>query len=221
MISIKNLTKIYDDKTKALDNINLDLDNNFISIVGQSGSGKSTLLNIIGGIDTPTDGEVLVDDLNISKLTSDELAEYRNKYIGFIFQSFYLDNSYTVLENVMMPLIIARVEKKKRIEMAEAALDKLGILDLKDKSSSDISGGEAQRVAIARAIVNNPKIILADEPTGNLDETYEEEIFSQLRQLADLGKCVIVVSHSTDVKKYANVVYKLENGMLVMIDERK
>ena len=214
MISIKNLTKIYDDKTKALDNINLDLDNNFISIVGQSGSGKSTLLNIIGGIDTPTDGEVLVDDLNISKLTSDELAEYRNKYIGFIFQSFYLDNSYTVLENVMMPLIIARVEKKKRIEMAEAALDKLGILDLKDKSSSDISGGEAQRVAIARAIVNNPKIILADEPTGNLDSKNGEIVMDLLKEISK-DRMVIMVTHNNEYTKYSDKVITISDGKVL------
>ena len=214
MISIKNLSKIYDDKTKALDNINLDLDNNFISIVGQSGSGKSTLLNIIGGIDTPTDGEVLVDDLNISKLTSDELAEYRNKYIGFIFQSFYLDNSYTVLENVMMPLIIARVEKKKRIEMAEAALDKLGILDLKDKSSSDISGGEAQRVAIARAIVNNPKIILADEPTGNLDSKNGEIVMDLLKEISK-DRMVIMVTHNNEYTKYSDKVITISDGKVL------
>ena len=214
MISIKNLTKIYDDKTKALDNINLDLDNNFISIVGQSGSGKSTLLNIIGGIDTPTDGEVLVDELNISKLTSDELAEYRNKYIGFIFQSFYLDNSYTVLENVMMPLIIARVDKKKRIEMAEAALDKLGILDLKDKSSSDISGGEAQRVAIARAIVNNPKIILADEPTGNLDSKNGEIVMDLLKEISK-DRMVIMVTHNNEYTKYSDKVITISDGKVL------
>ena len=214
MITIKNLTKIYDDKTKALDNISLDLDSNFISIVGQSGSGKSTLLNIIGGIDTPTDGEVLVDELNISKLTSDELAEYRNKYIGFIFQSFYLDNSYTVLENVMMPLIIARVDKKKRIEMAEAALDKLGILDLKDKSSSDISGGEAQRVAIARAIVNNPKIILADEPTGNLDSKNGEIVMDLLKEISK-NRMVIMVTHNNEYTKYSDKVITISDGKII------
>ena len=214
MITIKNLTKIYDDKTKALDNISLDLDSNFISIVGQSGSGKSTLLNIIGGIDTPTDGEVLVDELNISKLTSDELAEYRNKYIGFIFQSFYLDNSYTVLENVMMPLIIARVDKKKRIEMAEAALDKLGILDLKDKSSSDISGGEAQRVAIARAIVNNPKIILADEPTGNLDSKNGEIVMDLLKEISK-NRMVIMVTHNNEYTKYSDKVITISDGKVL------
>ena len=214
MITIKNLTKIYDDKTKALDNINLVLDNNFISIVGQSGSGKSTLLNIIGGIDTPTNGEVLVDELNISKLTSDELAEYRNKYIGFIFQSFYLDNSYTVLENVMMPLIIARVDKKKRIEMAEAALDKLGILDLKDKSSSDISGGEAQRVAIARAIVNNPKIILADEPTGNLDSKNGEIVMDLLKEISK-DRMVIMVTHNNEYTKYSDKVITISDGKVL------
>ena len=214
MISIKNLTKIYDDKTKALDSINLDLDNNFISIVGQSGSGKSTLLNIIGGIDTPTNGEVLVDDLNISKLTSDELAEYRNKYIGFIFQSFYLDSSYTVIENVMIPLIIARVDKKKRIEMAEAALDKLGILDLKDKSSSDISGGEAQRVAIARAIVNNPKIILADEPTGNLDSKNGEIVMDLLKEISK-DRMVIMVTHNNEYTKYSDKVITISDGKVL------
>ncbi len=214
MITITNLTKIYDDKTKALDNINLVLDNNFISIVGQSGSGKSTLLNIIGGIDTPTDGEVLVDELNISKLTSDELAEYRNNYIGFIFQSFYLDNSYTVLENVIMPLIIARVDKKKRIEMAEAALDKLGILDLKDKSSSDISGGEAQRVAIARAIVNNPKIILADEPTGNLDSKNGEIVMDLLKEISK-DRMVIMVTHNNEYTKYSDKVITISDGKVL------
>ena len=214
MISIKNLTKIYDDKTKALDNINLDLDNNFISIVGQSGSGKSTLLNIIGGIDTPTEGEVIVEDLNISNLSSDELADYRNKYIGFIFQSFYLDNSYTVLENVITPLIIGRVDRKKRIEMAEVALEKLGILDLKDKSSSDISGGEAQRVAIARAIVNNPKIILADEPTGNLDSKNGEIVMDLLKEISK-DRMVIMVTHNNEYTKYSDKVITISDGKVI------
>jgi len=214
MISIKNLTKIYDDKTKALDNINLDLDNNFISIVGQSGSGKSTLLNIIGGIDTPTEGEVIVEDLNISNLSSDELADYRNKYIGFIFQSFYLDNSYTVLENVITPLIIGRVDRKKRIEMAEVALEKLGILDLKDKLSSDISGGEAQRVAIARAIVNNPKIILADEPTGNLDSKNGEIVMDLLKEISK-DRMVIMVTHNNEYTKYSDKVITISDGKVI------
>ncbi len=214
MIRINTLTKIYDDKTKALDNINVILDDSFISIIGQSGSGKSTLLNIIGGIDTPTEGEVIVDDLTISNLSSDELADYRNRYIGFIFQSFYLDSSYTVIENVMVPLIIARIDKNKRIEMAENALNKLGILGLKDKLSTEISGGEAQRVAIARAIVNNPKIILADEPTGNLDSKNGEIVMNLLKEISK-DRMVIMVTHNNEYTRYSDRVITISDGKVI------
>lgn len=214
MISISNLTKIYDDKTKALDNVNLTINENFVSIVGKSGSGKSTLLNIIGGIDDPTSGEVIVDDLNISKLKSDELADYRNKYIGFIFQSFYLDDSYTVLENVTIPLIINRIEKKKRIELGEEALKKLGIFELKDKLVTEISGGESQRVAIARTLVNNPKIILADEPTGNLDSVNGEIVMNILKEISK-EKMVIMVTHNNEYTKYSDRIITISDGKVI------
>lgn len=214
MIKINNLTKIYNDNTKALDSINTIIDENFVAIVGKSGSGKSTLLNLIGGIDNSTNGEIIIDDLNICKLSSDCLAEYRNNYIGFIFQSFYLDDSYTVLENVMVPLIIKGIKKKQRIEMASEILKKVGIIELKDKLISEISGGEAQRVAIARALVNDPKIILADEPTGNLDSSNGELIMGLLKDISK-EKMVIMVTHNIEYLKYADRVIELCDGKIL------
>jgi len=214
MITVKNVTKIYEDKTKALDDVSVVFDSSFISIIGQSGSGKSTLLNLIGGIDTVTSGEIIIDDFNIANLSSDELAEYRNKHIGFIFQSFYLDSNYTVIENVMIPLIIGRVNKNDRIKMAEEALKKLGIYELRNKLTTDISGGEAQRVAIARAIVNNPKVILADEPTGNLDSKNGEIVMNLLKEISK-DRMVIMVTHNPEYTKYSDRVITISDGKIV------
>ena len=213
MITVKNVTKIYEDKTKALDDVSVVFDSSFISIIGQSGSGKSTLLNLIGGIDTVTSGEIIIDDFNIANLSSDELAEY-NKHIGFIFQSFYLDNNYTVIENVMIPLIIGRVNKNDRIKMAEEALKKLGIYDLRNKLTTEISGGEAQRVAIARAIVNNPKVILADEPTGNLDSKNGEIVMNLLKEISK-DRMVIMVTHNPEYTKYSDRVITISDGKII------
>ncbi len=214
MIKINNLSKIYKDNTQALDNVNLTLNNNFISIVGQSGSGKSTLLNMIGGIDRPTSGEIIIDDLDISKLNDNELSLYRNKNIGFIFQSFYLNGNYKVIENVMLPLIIANIKKKEREILATEVLVKLGILHLKDKYASEISGGEAQRVAIARAIVNNPKILLADEPTGNLDSKNGIMVMDLLKEISK-DRMVIMVTHNLDYTKYSDEVITISDGKIV------
>lgn len=214
MIKINSLSKIYKDNTQALDNVNLTLNNNFISIVGQSGSGKSTLLNMIGGIDRPTSGEIIIDDLDISKLDDNELSLYRNKNIGFIFQSFYLNGNYKVIENVMLPLIIANVKKKEREILATEVLVKLGILHLKDKYASEISGGEAQRVAIARAIVNNPKILLADEPTGNLDSKNGIMVMDLLKEISK-DRMVIMVTHNLEYTKYSDEVITISDGKIV------
>ena len=214
MITVKNVTKIYEDKTKALDDVSVVFDSSFISIIGQSGSGKSTLLNLIGGIDTVTSGEIIIDDFNIANLSSDELAEYRNKHIGFIFQSFYLDSNYTVIENVMIPLIIGRVNKNDRIKMAEEALKKLGIYELRNKLTTEISGGEAQRVAIARAIVNNPKVILADEPTGNLDSKNGEIVMNLLKEISK-DRMVIMVTHNPEYTKYSDRVITISDGKII------
>ena len=214
MIKINNLSKIYKDNTQALDNVNLTLNNNFISIVGQSGSGKSTLLNMIGGIDRPTSGEIIIDDLDISKLNDNELSLYRNKNIGFIFQSFYLNGNYKVIENVMLPLIIANIKKIEREILATEVLVKLGILHLKDKYASEISGGEAQRVAIARAIVNNPKILLADEPTGNLDSKNGIMVMDLLKEISK-DRMVIMVTHNLDYTKYSDEVITISDGKIV------
>ena len=214
MITVKNVTKIYEDKTKALDDVSVVFDSSFISIIGQSGSGKSTLLNLIGGIDTVTSGEIIIDDFNIANLSSDELAEYRNKHIGFIFQSFYLDSNYTVIENVMIPLIIGRVNKNDRIKMAEEALKKLGIYELRNKLTTDISGGEAQRVAIARAIVNNPKVILADEPTGNLDSKNGQIVMELLKEISK-DRMVIMVTHNPEYTKYSDKVITISDGKII------
>lgn len=226
IITIRNLSKNYKTRNREISvfsNLNVDFEKSkFYAIMGHSGSGKSTFINILGLIDCFDNGSYELYGKNVSDFNDAILSGLRMKNIGFVFQNFCLNQNLKAYENVMVPMLINKnIKSSDRKNKALELLDMVGLSDRADHFPSELSGGEQQRVAIARALANDPEIILADEPTGNLDETYEEEIFSQLRQLADLGKYVIVVSHSTDVKKYANVVYKLENGMLVMIDERK
>ena len=218
MIVLKNVDKTYgsgENKVEALKNVNLVIeDGKFTVILGKSGSGKSTLMNVIGALDKPTNGEVVIDDVNVTSLNSKELAKYRNKSTGFVFQSFYLEPSYTVLENVCMPLTIAGIAKKEREEKAKEILKSLDLEDKIYKKANELSGGQKQRVSIARALVSNPKIILADEPTGNLDSQNGSEVMKLLRQIADSGKCVILVTHNMEDAKNADNVIEIKDGIV-------
>lgn len=216
IISLNNIQKTYfigQVVVNALQGINLKINKNeFVVIMGASGSGKTTLMNIIGCLDTPTSGEYYLNNQLVSGLSDDELAGIRNKEVGFVFQTFYLLPRYNALENVMFPLIYAGVNKNERMARAEAMLELVGLKDRMHHKPNEMSGGQRQRVAIARALINNPSIILADEPTGNLDERNEIMVFELLRKLADEGKCIIVVSHTNDVQKYADETIKISYG---------
>jgi len=219
VIELRNVTKNHKTKNKQIEvlkDVNVRFDaGKFYALMGHSGSGKTTVTNVIGMLDTPTSGVVLINNLDTSKVNKNEEADFRRDYIGFIFQDFYLDEHLKAYENVMLPMLINNNIKKS--ERYNKALELLALVDLNDRIEHyphELSGGEQQRVAIARALANNPKIIIADEPTGNLDEENEELIFKILKQLSNDGKCIIVVSHSNEVLRYADVVYKLQNGIL-------
>ena len=187
IIKLQNINKIYrtdEIETVALENVNLEVEKGeFLSIMGPSGCGKSTLLNIIGLLDTPTDGTVSINDLDTSKLSDKQLAQFRNKTLGFVFQSFHLINSLNVLDNVMLPLLYRSMSDKERKEAAKLMLERVGLSHRAYHYPAQLSGGQCQRVAIARAIVGNPEIILADEPTGNLDSKMGSEIMELLHEL--------------------------------------
>lgn len=188
----------------------------FYAIMGHSGSGKSTLINILGLIDEIDAGNYYLNGKDIKELTDNQLSNIRMSNIGFVFQNFQLDPNLKAIENVMLPMLINKnIQKKDRKELAKRLLIDLGLENRLNHFPKELSGGEQQRVAIARALVNNPEIILADEPTGNLDEKTEQEIFNTLKILTKQGKCVITVCHNPEIKKYANIVYKLVNGKLI------
>ncbi len=212
VIEVKRVSKTYGNGTDVLRNFSYKFDEGkFYAIMGRSGAGKSTLLNIIGTVDKPTHGEVLIEGNDVAKLGENAKAKIRMKKIGFVFQGFYLNPYLSALENVIIPMRInPDIESSKRVEIASGLLDKFGAKDLIESKPSQMSGGEQQRVAIARALANDPKIILADEPTGNLDEANEEIVFKCLKELAEQGRTVIVVSHNEKVKDYADEVLLIE-----------
>ncbi len=217
VLVIENISMNYDETPNivhALSNVNLILNKNELTIIeGPSGSGKTTLLNIIGGLLKPSSGKILVNNKNIIEMNDNEKAYYRNKVIGFVFQSFYLEPNFTVYDNVEVPLIIAGIPKNERREMILSTLDSVGLLDKKDMIAAKLSGGEKQRVSIARAIVNNPKIILADEPTGNLDSKNGDMIMSLLKRISKEDKIVIVITHNDEQAiKYGDKIYRLNDG---------
>ena len=217
MLVIENVSMDYDEAPNvvhALKNINLSLNKNELTIIeGPSGSGKTTLLNILGCLLKPTAGRVLVDDCNIIDLNDNAKADYRNKTIGYVFQSFYLEPNFSVYDNVEVPLIIAGISKKERKEMIEKTLENVGLIDKENIITSKLSGGEKQRVAIARAIVNNPKIILADEPTENLDSKNGDMIMQLLKKISKENKIVIVITHNNEqALKYGDKIYNLSDG---------
>lgn len=219
LIYIANLVKEYQvDKENVivLDNLNIEfLSGKFYAIMGHSGSGKSTLINIIGLLENATSGKYYLNGRDVSDLKENEKANIRAKYFGFIFQDYFLDANLKAYENVMMPMLIDKtIHSKEAKEKAIKLLDSLDLIHRINHYPKELSGGEQQRVAIARALANDPKVILADEPTGNLDKKNEQKIFSDLKKLSESGKCVIVVSHSLEIKEYADVIYNLEDGTI-------
>lgn len=215
MIQIKNIIKKYD-KFNALSGVSLDIaDGEFVAIIGESGSGKSTLLNIIGQIDDPTEGEIYINDISATELAEKERAKLRNRMFGFVFQSFYLEPTYTVYQNVEIPLILAGMKRKDRKNRIEEVLNSVDMQDKAKNKASNLSGGEMQRVAIARAIAANPPIIIADEPCGNLDTGNGEIIMQLLKRLNDEGETVIMVTHNPDHAKWAKRIIKLSDGKIV------
>lgn len=192
----------------------------FLCVIGPSGSGKSTLLNIMGMLDRPTRGVVLFNGLKVNELSDDELAELRNRRIGFVFQTFNLVNHLTVVENVMLPMIPLGVPLKERKKRAIEVLSKFLPETAFYKRPMELSGGEQQRVAIARALVNNPDVILADEPTGNLDSTNAHAVAKIFRELSDEGKTIVMVTHNVELTSYADRVVKLRDGMIVEVVEK-
>lgn len=216
MIEVKNVSKIYkmgNEKVTALNNVSLKInDGDFISIVGPSGSGKSTLMHLIGGLDKPTNGKILVDGKDISTLKDKQMSKYRNESIGFIFQAFNLENTQTALENVMMPLIFAGMGKGERKRRALRALELVELSNKSKHKPMEMSGGQRQRVSIARALVNDPKIIFADEPTGNLDSKTGETIMNLLKNLNQKGYTIIMVTHNKEQAKEANRIVMIKDG---------
>lgn len=199
----------------VLKGINLDIfKNEYVALMGPSGSGKSTLMNILGCLDSPTGGKYILNGKDVSKMLDDDLAEVRNTEIGFVFQQFNLLPRLSAAENVALPLIYAGVSKKLRLERALDALDKVGLADRSHHKSNELSGGQIQRVAIARALVNNPSILLADEPTGNLDSKTSVEVMQIFGKLQAAGNTVILVTHEEDIAAYAHRVVRLRDGLV-------
>ncbi len=223
MISIRNLNKVYKTgsvEVHALKNVNLEIEHGeFIAIMGQSGSGKSTLMNILGCLDRPSSGEYLLEGIDIKNQSQDELSLIRNKKIGFVFQAFNLIPRTNVLRNVELPMIYAKTKTSYRKQRAVELLEKVGLGDRINHLPNELSGGQKQRVAIARALANNPPIILADEPTGNLDTRSSEEIMEIFRNLNKEGSSVILVTHEPDIAEYADRVIVFRDGLI--IEDRK
>lgn len=217
-MKLVNVNKIYNttEKLHILKDININFEKGkFYAIMGRSGSGKSTLVNILGLLDTPTSGEYYLEDINVGELNDIEKSKIRGLKIGFVFQSFYLNKNLTALENVILPTYINNnIAKNDRVVIAKNIMDKLHILDRCNHKPSALSGGERQRVAIARALVNNPDIIIADEPTGNLDSKNEIDVLNILKEISTEGKIVIVVTHNPLIKEYADILYKIEDGYI-------
>jgi len=218
IISVKDVYKIYRIGTQvvnALNGLSMEIKKNeYVALMGPSGSGKSTLMNVIGALDSPSKGEYWLNGKDVSRMKDDDLAAVRNTEIGFVFQTFNLLPRYTALENVAMPLIYARMSKKDRVERVTEVLEMVGLADRMDHRPNELSGGQRQRVAIARALVNKPAIILADEPTGNLDSKTSNEIMGLFNDIHANGNTVILVTHEEEIAQHAHRVIRLRDGVL-------
>jgi len=218
VLEARRVWKVYGTKVqvKALQGIDLPIsEGEFIAIQGPSGSGKSTLMHILGCLERPTQGEVVIEGVNIAELSQDELAEIRGKKIGFVFQQFNLLPRTTAQKNVEMPLVFLGIGRRERHKRAAEQLEKVGLGDRLNHTSSQLSGGEQQRVAIARALVSNPTIIFADEPTGNLDTNSSTEIMAIMRKLNDEGKTLVVVTHDSEIANWADRIVRLQDGRIM------
>jgi putative ABC transport system ATP-binding protein len=219
MIEVKNVVKVYqmgDTQLTALNDVSLTVEKGeFTAIMGPSGSGKSTLMNILGCLDKMNSGKYILNDKDVSNLTDNELAYVRNKELGFVFQSFNLIPRMTLLENVELPMVYAGISAKERREKALSALEKVGLQDRIKHMPNEISGGQKQRAAIARAIVNNPSVIMADEPTGNLDTKSSEDIMKIFQRLNNEGATVIMVTHENDIAQHAKRIVRFRDGEII------
>lgn len=215
VIILKNIRKNFG-TLKVLENITCEFrEKTFYAILGESGTGKTTLINILGLLDTSYNGTYLLNNINVLDSHNKSLTLNKSAKIGFVFQDYQLLQNMTALENVMIPMLLNNeIKRKNRRDLAIRLLKKVGLEDRKDHYPKELSGGEQQRVAIARALANNPEIILADEPTGNLDNKNETAIFELLKNISQDGKCVIIVSHSLNITNYADYIYKLQNGKI-------
>lgn len=225
IIKLSQIGRFYQvgtETVKALISIDLSIyQNEFVALMGPSGSGKSTMMNILGCLDTPSAGNYHLNGLDVSKMSDNELADVRNKEIGFIFQTFNLLPRSTALENVMLPLIYAGKSKIQRKEMAEKSLGQVQLTDRMTHRPNELSGGQRQRVAIARALVNNPSIVLADEPTGNLDSKTSVEIMGLLEKIHHMGNTIIVVTHEEDIAKHAHRIIRMIDGRIASDEQNK
>ena len=218
LIEIKDVKKQYQtgsDTVEALRGVDISIEaGEFITIMGQSGSGKSTLLSVLGGMNHPTSGEVEMAGVKLYQLSSEKLADFRAQNLGFVFQSFHLIQYLTALENVMLPLAIVKMSTAAKKDAARTALERVGLGGKADRLPNQLSGGEQERVAIARAIVNNPHILLADEPTGNLDSKTSEEVMALFRQLNEAGQTVVMVTHNPENGSYSDRTISLRDGLI-------
>ena len=219
LIQLRDIAKIYmvggTIEVPALKSITVDIEKNeYVAIMGPSGSGKSTLMNIIGCLDTPTHGTYILNNQDVSTMTDDELAEVRNKEIGFIFQTFNLLPRYDALGNVQLPLIYAGVPKAQRMERAKQVIEQVGLTDRMHHKPNEMSGGQRQRVAAARALVGSPSIILADEPTGNLDSKTSIDIMRLISEIHRNGNTIVLVTHEEDIARYAHRIIRLRDGLV-------
>ena len=219
LIEIRDMYKIYnpgENEVRAIDGVNLTIEHGeFVAIIGQSGSGKSTLMNMLGLLDVPTSGKYLLNGQDVEGLEDDELSEIRNKEIGFIFQGFNLITSLTAVENVELPLVYRGMKKEERNELAVSALNRVGLSHRLDHLPKQMSGGQQQRVAIARTVAARPPIILADEPTGNLDSHSGVEVMKILHELHEEGRTVILITHDNDIANEAQRVIRIQDGQIV------
>lgn len=218
LIKFVNVSKAYqegEEIVRAIDNISFEIkEGDFAAIMGPSGSGKSTLLSLLGVLNTPTGGEVFIDDISVYKLKIEKQADFRSEYLGFVFQAFQLIPYLTAIENVMLPLSIKKISNKEQEEKAKKVLEMVGMSDKINRLPDKLSGGEIQRVAVARAIVNEPSIILADEPTGNLDSKNASGVVDLLKRLNSEGKTVVMVTHDKNIAENADYIIQIKDGKI-------